>query len=293
MNLKRILAAGGALLLSASSWAFACAEHFAGGQPPTITNPAMAKQARTLCYDQFAVLHSGITRTPLWSAEKLSAGQLDQARSMVRQNSFHPETQIPASERAELRDYSRSGYDRGHMSPSGNMPTPRAQQQSFTMANMVPQDSNMNRGLWEGVESAVRTYAKKRGTVYVITGPLFEGNRLLTLNNRVMVPTSLYKVVYDPARQQAGAYVARNTATMDYQVISVAALEARAGLDLLPGVPAKVKASAMSLPAPTPHGYGGAQGKNKGAPSQPDFPHLPSGASLMAHMVRSITNRRY
>lgn len=293
MKIKRYATAAAALLLSASSWALTCAEHFAGGLPPAITNPSMAKQARTLCFDEFAVLHSGITRTPLWSAEKLSPDQLDQARAMVRQNDFHPETRIPASERAELRDYSRSGYDRGHLSPSGNMPTARAQQQSFSLANMVPQDSTMNRGLWEGIESAVRTYARKRGTVYVITGPLFEGDRIATLNNRVMVPTSLYKVVYDPARQQAGVYVARNTATMDYKVISVAALEARAGLVLLPGVPAKVKASAMSLPAPTPHGYGGAQGKNKAAPGQPDFPHFPSGASLLAQAVRSITHRRY
>ena len=45
------------------------------------------------------------------------------------------------------------------MSPNGDMGTPEAQQQSFSLANMIPQAPKLNRVLWEGIESAVRNWA--------------------------------------------------------------------------------------------------------------------------------------
>ena len=42
-----------------------CDDHFVAGQPPRITNPKLGKDAETLCFNVFSVLHSGITRTPL------------------------------------------------------------------------------------------------------------------------------------------------------------------------------------------------------------------------------------
>jgi endonuclease G len=174
------------------------------------------------------------------------------------------------------------------------MPTPQAQMQSFTLANMIPQNPNNNRNLWEGIESAVRTYTKSHGTVYVITGPLFEGASLQRLNNRVMVPTSIYKVVYDPQRKQAAAYVVKNAAGMDYKVLSVAALEARAGISLLPGVPDSVKSSAMSLPTPTPHGFGGhSGGANFGFSGHSGHAtHAGYAAPVVSHLFKSFMHGR-
>lgn len=287
MSLKSLYLAAYLVLASSLTWATACPEHFAGGQAPVTTNRAMSKSARQLCYDQFAVLHSGVTRTALWSAEKLTRATLSGAKGLVRQNDFHPDPRVPAGERAELRDYARSGYDRGHLSPSGNMGSMRAQQQSFTLANMIPQNPTNNRHLWEGIESAVRTYAKTNGIVYVITGPLFEGDRIKWLNSRVAVPTSIYKVVYDPQRGSAAAYVARNVDTTDYQVISVAALEARAGFNLMPGLSGGVKAKAMELPSPTPF-RSRESAKNTHQPQNTD-----QAISLVANLMRGFTKGRF
>ena len=78
-------------------------------------------------------------------------------------------------------NYRRSGYDRGHMTPSGDMPDEHAQQQTFSLANMVPQTAALNRGVWEGIESAVRDLAVRQGELYVVTGPVFAGQELKSI----------------------------------------------------------------------------------------------------------------
>lgn len=241
-------------VLVASAGATECPEHYAGGTAPQIVNQRLASKTHELCFEAFAVVHSGITRTPLWSAEHLTRDSVSQARSLARVNNFHPEPRLPAGERAELSDFARSGLDRGHMAPSGDMPNPQAQGESFSLANMIPQDANLNRHLWEGIEGSVRNLAQRRGSLYVITGPLFEGERLKTLKGRVLVPTSVFKLVYDPRARTAAAYVAANEATSDYSVVSLADLERRAGVRFLPGVAVADVGAPATLPPPRARG---------------------------------------
>lgn len=229
-----------------------CAAHFPAGTVPTITNSRMMVATDLLCYRQFAVLHSGLTRTALYSAERMSRQTVTKAREQIRVNDFHAEPRLKAAERAELSDYVRSGFDRGHLTPSGNAQDARSQQETFTLANIVPQDPDHNRNLWADIEIAVRNEAVRRGELYVITGPLFEGETLRQIGRRVMVPTSLFKLVYDPQRRQAAAYVSRNRPGRNYEVISVAELERRAGINLLPTLSREQKREVLKLPVPQP-----------------------------------------
>jgi len=121
---------------------------------------------------------------------------------------------------------------------------------SFSLANIAPQNPDDNRNLWEAVESAVRGLAMRNGNIYVVTGPLFEGDALQSLKGRVLVPTRYYKAVYDVKRRQAGAYLAENTPGWAWRAISIEELNALAGLDLFPTLPAPVKRTAMALPEP-------------------------------------------
>jgi endonuclease G len=259
--LKKLLPALLLLLLSgippASAGRPACPEHYFQGISPDIVNPKMKAETRELCFERFGVVHSGVTRTPLWSAEHLTRDGLSAAGKMVRENSFHAEGRLPARDRAELRDYSRSGYDRGHMSPNGDMPGKSSQHDSFSLANIVPQDPESNRGIWQKIESSVRSLAKKRGELYVITGPLFRGARLSRIGDRVMVPSHVYKVVLDPGSGKAGAYLVENGPTSEYATVSVAELETLAGIDFFPGMAASVKKEKLDLPKPSRKGSRG------------------------------------
>ena len=236
-----------------------CTDHFAAGEVPVITSQSLSSKTRMLCFEAYAVTHSGVSRTPLWAAEHLTARQVDAAKGLKRKNAFHAEDQLPTSERAELADYARSGFDRGHMAPSGDMPTETAQQESFSLANMIPQNPNNNQNLWEGIEESTRNLARQVGEVYVVTGPMFEGSTLQRLNGRVLVPTSVFKAIYDPGRNAAAAYVTANRPGMEYETVSIADLEKRININLFPKLPPEVKEAKMALPPPRPHSSRGSR----------------------------------
>lgn len=238
-----------------------CEEHFLDGQRPVIASPGLERKTTALCFEAYAVTYSGVSRTPLWSAEHLTASHVEAARQLKRVNSFHAEERLPPGDRSELADYVRSGFDRGHMAPSGDMPTESAQRESFSLANMVPQNPKSNQILWEGIEEATRELARKDKELYVVTGPMFEGSNLERINGRVLVPTSVYKAIYDPATGQAGAYVAPNAPGMEYQTLSIADLEKRINIDVFPALASNVKSVKMALPVPTPHGRRAGRGK--------------------------------
>lgn len=158
--------------------------------------PARA-QLRELCFDGFAVLHSGATRTPIYAAQRLNKQALGGIKRQ-RSDRFFADGRLPRSEREELDDYKRSGYSRGHMAASGDMATEDAMAQSFSLANMVPQSIRHNSGAWSKIEQDTRKYVQRaKGDVYVVTGAVFGGAAERVGPNGVGVPSHLFKLVHD------------------------------------------------------------------------------------------------
>lgn len=215
-----------------------CLQFFAAAQPPQV---AQAAGLRALCFDAFAVLHSGHSKTPVYVAQKLNRAALALAPEK-RSDGFYADARLPAAERATLEDYAGSGFDRGHMAPAGDMRTPQAMAQSFSLANTVPQAPEHNRGVWsQAVEQATRKFAARaQGDVYVITGPVYWPSMAQSPAigpGRVRVPAYLFKLVYDQASNRAWAHWQANAdATRAAQPISYAELVLRTGVVFLPGV---------------------------------------------------------
>ena len=149
----------------------ACQQFFAAGKPP-VASPRPTHRA--LCYDAFAILHSGESKTAVYVAQKLNRALVADADEK-RTDKFFADARLRAAERATLQDYRGSGFDRGHLAPAGQMPTPQAMAQSFSLANIVPQAPQHNQDTWRvSVEDATKKYAARGSSdVYVITGPVY------------------------------------------------------------------------------------------------------------------------
>jgi len=211
-----------------------CADRYLGGRIPTMPT-VQTRGATTLCFEAFASLSSPATRTPLWAAEALTPVAMEEARRTERVSEFHAEPALAGEDRAELSDYRRSGYDRGHLAPSADMPGYEAQQQSFTLANIVPQAGDLNRGSWADLEGDVRSLARRRDVVYVVTGVLFEGSVRRTPSGRVMVPTGMWKAVASPG-EGAAVLTASNDDEPVWRTDTVTAFVRRTGIDPFPAL---------------------------------------------------------
>ncbi|CAN7364187.1 DNA/RNA non-specific endonuclease [Variovorax sp. LjRoot178] len=177
-----------------------------------------------LCSNHFAVLYSGLSKTPLVTFERLNRAQIEDAKDEQRTDQFFPDPRLPRGVRAELDDYRGSGLDRGHLAPAGDQPDQESMAQSFALSNMVPQDQTNNRKIWSKIEGDVRKFVRRaKGDVYVFSGPIFNAPRRTIGAGRVWVPSHMFKLVYDEASGRSWAYILPNTADarieapMDYQ----------------------------------------------------------------------------
>lgn len=140
-------------------------------------------------------------------------------------------------------DYKGSGYDRGHLAPAADMKlSDLIMSESFYMSNMSPQDPGFNRGIWKKLEENVREWASSYGTVYVVTGPIFQLNKGQIGANQVTVPGYYYKVILVHVEEstQAIGFILPNRSSAQsvlHYAVSVDEVEVKTQLDFFSGLP--------------------------------------------------------
>lgn len=135
-------------------------------------------------------------------------------------------------------DYHNLSIDHGHMCPAGdNKWSEDAMVQTFYLTNMCPQNSNLNRGIWENLESRCRGWAKQYNEIFIVAGPIFYNENYQTIgHNKVGVPDAFFKVVLCLTKKpKALGFIFPNT-TPEYSHIrdylfSVDEVEEIAGID--------------------------------------------------------------
>lgn len=84
-----------------------CPHFFAGGLAPVVPK---APLVRELCYEAFAILHNGSTRTPVFVAQRLNRASILDADEK-RTDKFFADARLPKAERAELEDVGASEWN--------------------------------------------------------------------------------------------------------------------------------------------------------------------------------------
>ena len=148
-------------------------------------------------YNGFTLCYRESYECAEWVCYTLTAEEVD--GTFPRSNDFREDLNISTGS-ASLNDYRRSGYDRGHLAPAGDMKwSEGSMSDTFLLSNITPQRHSFNDGIWKQLEEQVRRWAKKYGEVVVITGPVLEKKSSAYPRigeNAVAVPEFFYKVLY-------------------------------------------------------------------------------------------------
>lgn len=220
------------------SSAGSCPQFFPGGKTDIVAALGAQWRPVLLCSSNFAVIHSGLTKTPLVAIERLNADILRDALDEQRSNEFFPDPRLPRSQRSELHDFAGTSMDRGHLVPAADSPNPVAMRESFALSNIVHQDPVHNRKTWAKVEADTRHYIRRaKGDVFVFTGPVFRGQPKMAGKSGVWIPTHLFKLVYDPVTGRSWAHFHPNSSEAKMgPPISYPQFLSEVGWDLLPGI---------------------------------------------------------
>ncbi|KAL2164646.1 hypothetical protein VTH06DRAFT_3863 [Thermothelomyces fergusii] len=202
------------------------------------------------------------TRNPHWVAEHITPESLKIQDGDRKHSSFLEDPAIPEKFQAKLKDYFRSGYDRGHQVPAADCKwSQAAMDETFYLTNMCPQvGEGFNRDYWAHFEDFCRRLTQRYPSVRIVTGPLYLPKRdpqdnkwyvkyeVIGSPPNVAVPTHFYKVIY--AEEQAapggkvalGAFVLPNAAIpndkplADFEV-PLEAVERATGLEFASKLP--------------------------------------------------------
>jgi endonuclease G len=229
-------------------------EHLAYGAPGQ--GPA---ERRLITREGYALLHDSTRKSALWVSYRLTSAYT--AEAVPRRNQFAPDPDLPRGSRAELEDYKSvsSTWSRGHLCPADDMKrNSTVMRECFYLSNMVPQNQQMNGGIWSKLESRMQSYARTYGDVTIIVGPIYEkplpGGRTAPKPvgpNRVHVPTWMYRIVVRKLPDGGWSVLAfelpnekispATEANLVNYLVSVRQIEKDTGLNFLNALPKSVQ----------------------------------------------------
>lgn len=199
------------------------------------------KQGQVIHRTGYTLAYDAKTRTPQWVAWELTKKETQGTEE--RSNDFQPDPDVKGA-KVVTKDYSHSGYDRGHMAPAADMKwSKKAMMESFYMSNICPQDHNLNTSDWGELENKSRQWARRYGKVYIVCGPIYNGKRNEYIgDHRVKVPDAFFKVVLinEKKKQCAMGFYFENEAgerKLQEYLVPVDHIEQLTGMDFFSALP--------------------------------------------------------
>lgn len=192
-------------------------------------------------YEGFTVDFNASNRTPNYVSWELLGSETDGPYSRNGEK-FWQDADIKNCPRSS--DYTRSGYDRGHMFPAADAKwSQQSMHQCFSMANITPQVHALNAGAWKTLEEKERLWAKRDSALIIISGPVYQKEDNVRIGEAgVRVPSAYFKVLLAPfvEKPRAIAFVYPNEhcpGNMQNYSTSVDYVEELTGFDFFATLP--------------------------------------------------------
>jgi endonuclease G len=188
----------------------------------------------------FSLLYDESHEQAAWVAYDLTKEETN--KLYERTDKFIPDPQV-STQTANDKDYTGSGFDRGHLAPAADMGwSAEAIAESFYYSNMSPQAPGFNRGIWKKLEEQVRSWAIEYGKIFIVTGPVLTAGLPTIGPDQVSVPKYYFKVILeysDPDIKGIG-FILPNTGSPDPLqnfAVSIDSVEKVTGNDFFPNLP--------------------------------------------------------
>ncbi len=195
-------------------------------------------QGEQINHHYYILSYNEITEQANWVYYELSSQMLN--GNIKRSNRFHSDPLV-TTKSATSSDYTKSGFDRGHLCPAADMSFDSiAMYESFYMSNISPQNPAFNRGIWKSLEGKVREWANTKEKLDIVTGPIFSKTDLRIGQNNVRVPAYFYKILFAEEQNQMIAFILPNAASsnsLDRFVSTVDSIEQITGIDFFIQLP--------------------------------------------------------
>lgn len=207
------------------------------------------RQLQVLEGPYFTVGYDNARKNPAWVVYHLDGPIVNRERSPDRPIFA---TDFRTSAHVAQRDYTSTGFDRGHLVPAFAMWSRHGKDAfmaTFTCSNIVPQYHEMNAGIWEDLEDNIAGghrqgdgWAGSLRHITVINGPVYDG-QVETLRAGIAVPTACFSIVLDWQEDGSGyrvlAFQIPNTRTvkgpLSRWLTTIKSIERVTGLDVLSG----------------------------------------------------------
>jgi len=131
---------------------------------------------------------------------------------------FYNEKTIPMRYRTKYKNYTHSGYDRGHtiISDADCDYSKKSLIKSYSMANITPQAPLVNRRTWIKVERYGRLLATKLGYINSITIVNYNKSNK-KINNNITIPTGYYRIYYNNKANFERCFYYRNNINVNWR----------------------------------------------------------------------------
>lgn len=166
-----------------------------------------------IIYRAYVVKYNYKEHIPYFTIHHLHTSDFVTNAKAKRLSNFYVDDINLGKKSATNADYSKSGYDRGHMVPAGDYDASQLlKNETFYLTNICPQLPNLNRGIWNRLEQEIRNYVQFIDTsAVIITGSIIDSNKTMKIGpSGVGVPNYFYKILYFPESQKMYAFLFSN-----------------------------------------------------------------------------------